>query len=534
MNNFSISLKNFIRTKLFFFIILSLVVFLLYGKSINYEFVGPDERILIEQNIDKLSNIKNIPYFFTTSCYLNKTSMYYRPILTMSFAIEASLFGLNTKIYHFSNIILFILAIYLMFVLLLKINLDTILTKCICLLIAVHPVFSSTVVWVPSRNDTLLAIFIFLSFIFFINYLNKKTLKDLFLCIVFFSISLFTKESVVFFVFLYLIFPYCFDYKMTKKELIKFSLYIILILIFYFFVRSFAVPSASIKSYFKNLDQFFITLICGTSIHLKNLFIPVNITILLHNISMSFFQICFDILFVFVLFIILYKKIVNWKILFFSLSWFILSLVPTFFLLKEYVFFNHRLFVAVFSIVIILILTMDFIIKKYSKYKNYFVLIFVLLFISFSFISYYIVADKYKNKEDYWALAYEEAPTWHIVSYEIALIYLENGNYEKYREYMFQAYNLSMGDIHIFNIIPILIKEGQIDKVKEICFNILKDDEAKLFHKIGANNTLGNIYLEEKNLSEAYKYLKTALELDKTDVDLRNKVEKLKEELNEK
>ena len=73
MDNFSISLKNFIQTKLFFFIILSLVVFILYGKSINYEFLGPDERILIEQNIDKLSNMKNIPYFFTTSCYLNKT-----------------------------------------------------------------------------------------------------------------------------------------------------------------------------------------------------------------------------------------------------------------------------------------------------------------------------------------------------------------------------------------------------------------------------------------------------------------------------
>ena len=129
-------------------------------------------------------------------------------------------------------------------------------------------------------------------------------------------------------------------------------------------------------------------------------------------------------------------------------------------------------------------------------------------------------------------MAYSNSPKYHLVSYNLANIYLQNGNYELYKKFMFQAYNLSTGDVHIFNIMPILLKDGQIDKVKEICFNILQDKDAKLFHKIGANTTLGNIYLEENNLPEAYKYLKNALQLDIMNIDLKNKVKLLETKLN--
>lgn len=522
---------SLLKTNVFFFILLTIIIFILYGKSINYEFVGPDEKTLIENNIEQFSNIKNIPYFFTTSCSLSKTSLYYRPVLTISFAIEAFFFGLNTKIYHFTNILLFIFAIYLMFVLLVKIKLDKTITKCVCALIAVHPIFTSTVVWVPARNDTLLAIFIFLSFIFFINYLNNRKVKDLLLYISFFSISLFTKESAVVFIILYLIFPYCFNYKITKKEIVKLFLPVFFVFIFYFFVRSISVPSINIKFYLQNIYQCCINFICGTTIYLNKFFIPLDIAIFLHNISISFFQICFDIFVLFTVFIIFYKAFVNKKIIFFSLAWFILTLSPTF-LLQDYVYYNHRLFISIISVLIILIPTITFVLEKYYLYKKYFMIIYILIFLSLSFISYYIVSDEYKNKESYWILAYKEAPTWHVTSYENALIFLKHGNYEKYKEFMFNAYNLSKGDIHIFNIIPILIKEGQIDKVKEICFNILQDKDAKLFHKIGANTTLGNIYLEENNFSKAYKYLTTALQLDKMNINLQNKVKILENKIN--
>ena len=108
-----LNILAFFKTNLFFFILLCIVVFLLHGKAINYEFINLDEDTLILQNIDNLSDIKNIPSFFLSSCYLTKTCSYYRPILVVSFSIETYLFGLNSKIYHTTNILLFIISLYL-------------------------------------------------------------------------------------------------------------------------------------------------------------------------------------------------------------------------------------------------------------------------------------------------------------------------------------------------------------------------------------------------------------------------------------
>lgn len=531
MKNFLLSFKNFIKTKLFFFIILSLTVFLLYGKSVNYDFVSIDEDSLIVNNIQYLSNLKNIPYFFTSSCYLSNTSLYYRPVLTTSFAIEASLFGLKTKIFHFTNIVLFILAIYLMYVFLLTFELNNTILKFCCLIIAVHPVFMSTVVWVPSRNDTLLAIFLFLSFIFFIKYLKQNKTIFLFYYFLFFTISLFTKESAILFIFLNIFYLYLFDYKTTKKNTLEFIIPFIFILFFYLYLRKISVPNIQISSYLQNIHIYFINFIYGTSIYLKDFFIPINIPIFLYKINIAMPEVIIDIILITGISILWYKKIVKKNLIIFSLLWFIFSLSTTF-LLQDYVLFYHRFFLAVLGILIISVQIISFLLNKYPYLKKYFIVLFIILFSLFFVISF-ITQKKYKDKETYWNQAYSDAPTWHAASYGLANLYLQQGNYEKYKEFMFQAYNLSTGDVHIFNIMPILIKEGQIDKVKEICFNILEDKEAKLFHKIGANTTLGNIYLEEKNLNEAYKYLKTASELDKMNIDLKKKAEELKTKLNE-
>ena len=77
------------------------------------------------------------------------------------------------------------------------------------------------------------------------------------------------------------------------------------------------------------------------------------------------------------------------------------------------------------------------------------------------------------------------------------------------------------------------MKEGQTDKVKQICFDILQDEKSKLFFKTGANIVLGQICLQENNLKQAYKYFKTALELDNMNLVLKNRVEWLKSQITE-
>ena len=208
---------KFLKSNLFFFLLLTVIVFSLYGKSINFEFTNHDDASLIVNNINYLSQWKNIPSLFTTSAYLSKNYYYYRPVLTLSFSIEAILFYNNTKIYHLTNIILFILALYLMYVFLSKLNTNKTVLKLLMILVCVHPILASSVVWIPARNDTLLAIFVFLSFICFIKYLEENSIKNLAFYILFFTISLFTKESAIFVTVLYILFMYTFDFPKYLK-----------------------------------------------------------------------------------------------------------------------------------------------------------------------------------------------------------------------------------------------------------------------------------------------------------------------------
>lgn len=135
-----------IKSNIFFLLILMIIVFVLYGKSVNFKFTNHDDISLISSNINYLSQWKNIPSLFKTSVYISKYYLYYRPILSLTFSIEAILFYNNTKIYHITNILFFILALYLMYAFLLKLNLNQTILKLLIILFSVHPILTSSVV----------------------------------------------------------------------------------------------------------------------------------------------------------------------------------------------------------------------------------------------------------------------------------------------------------------------------------------------------------------------------------------------------
>ena len=83
------NIKKFLNTNIFFLILLTIVAFSLYGKSINFGLTELDDNGLITNNVGFISYIENIPKLFTMSPYYNNSTSYYRPMLSVSFAIEA-------------------------------------------------------------------------------------------------------------------------------------------------------------------------------------------------------------------------------------------------------------------------------------------------------------------------------------------------------------------------------------------------------------------------------------------------------------
>jgi len=507
---------NFFNTNFGFLILITISVFLLYGKSLNYELLNLDDLQAINGNIEFISDYKNIPRLFLKDCYCENIHVYYRPFLTISFAIEAIFFKDNPKPYHFVNIILFILSFYLMFLLLQKLKFNTLISKFIILLFLVHPIFTSAAVWIAARNDSLLIVFVTLSLINIINYLNLNSIKYLSLTILFFIFSIFTKETGLMLIPIYIAVIYCFNLKISKKQIIYLLVPIFISVIIYFYLRSISVSKVPINVFLNELNFYLNNSIVGMLLYIYKIFIPENIAVISDKINYEYILFSF---FVYsTLFYLFYKKIFNRKIVIFSIIWFILMLFPTF-LITECHFFFHRILTAVLGIIIILISLIEIIIKKYPISKKYLLILFFVLFITYSFGAYK-QADKYKNSEIFWQNAYLDCPKSSLVLAAIGKIYYKYGYIEKGYEYLKKALKDDTSlQKYSKDLAQIFVKTGNLDAAERI---------SKYFRGYYVYyDIMSTIYNNKNDFETALIYAKKANEIKPYNQQMLSKLSRL-------
>jgi len=193
-------------------IILVIMVFVLYGTTLHNQYLKMDDTDLIVDNEVFIKHLKNIPQAFRQSCFeipghLTDNKSYYRPMLIVSFMMDAQVHGARGSVtFHFMNILYHLLACLLLYYLLLKLGSNALTALALSLLFAVHPVNIHAVAWIPGRNDILLTIFALLSVHGLIDYYKKGDQKYLTLHFVAYAAALFTKESGVILLTLYFAF----------------------------------------------------------------------------------------------------------------------------------------------------------------------------------------------------------------------------------------------------------------------------------------------------------------------------------------
>lgn len=204
--------KPAINYSRWFPVIIILLSVILYGRTLHYQYVKMDDTDLIVENEVFIKHLKNIPQAFRQSCFeivghLTDNKSYYRPILIVSFMIDAQLHGVRSaSTYHFFNILYHIIVCLLLYQLLKKLSNNPNLSLVLALLFALHPVNVHAVGWIPGRNDPLLAIFTLLSFHWLIDYYRSRKKKYLALHLLAYTLAVFTKESGVLLLALYFLF----------------------------------------------------------------------------------------------------------------------------------------------------------------------------------------------------------------------------------------------------------------------------------------------------------------------------------------
>ena len=325
--------------------LLTIIILTVYFNALSNSFVWEDEYLVVKNIF--IRNVQHIKVIFTNNLfyfYKNRPTDYYRPIQTLSYLFDYHFWKLNPFGYHLSSIIIHILnsiLVYFLVKILFKDQKHSLLTS---LFFAICPLHVSVVAYISGRADLLVTFFTISGLLLFIKFIREYTKLYYFGSLICFILALLSKESALVFPFILLL-----TYKVYKKSndisspqetplsFVPFFTFAIIYLVLKVTILNFGQVIS-----FNYLDKFLLKLTTFFQIifaYLKLIFLPTNLY-MQHKIQMannifSPFALLSFINIVFILVIII-KASRRSKVIFWSLSWFLINLLSLFFVMFSY------------------------------------------------------------------------------------------------------------------------------------------------------------------------------------------------------
>ncbi|UCD55331.1 MAG: tetratricopeptide repeat protein, partial [Candidatus Omnitrophota bacterium] len=507
--------------------------------------------VLILGNRKFLSKLSNIPQAFRQDVFFSYEDAYYRPLLTISFILDAQLpFALYPSpkpspqrgegrvrgrgqgkgfSYHFTNIVIHLLAACLLFLLLIKLKYREGLALFFSLIFTVHPVLTQAVAWLPGRNDSLLAVFILSSFIFFLNFLENKRWSHYIAHMLFFALALFTKESALALV---LLCPLVYVIASPPKagEAISMGLLRRPSLRLGFLAMTVAgyLPVIAVWLFLRNAaltNPIQMTVLSAGKSLLNNLPALVQfVGKIIFPFNLSVLPIIQDTTFVYgviaitlTLIALIFTKNKRNSFIIFGLAWFLLFLLPSFIRPNSSViadFLEHRIYLPLVGFMIILLET-DLIKNLYVNRKR--LLIPGALFI---FIFSFITLNHSKNFRDrlsFWQNAALTSPHSPLARRNLGAMYYLDGELNKAEQEYRASLELNPYEPMAHNNLGLIyLKRGELNKAeqeykREIAINPRYDD---------VYFNLGLLYYIQGRIEEAEEAWKKALEINPSHKDI--------------
>ncbi len=491
-----------------YFIIFTLG-FLLYGQTLFFDFTYLDDNALILDNAPILQE-QGISGIFLNDAFFSNSNIYYRPLLNLTIWLDMKIGAINPFIFHFSNILIHLIVASLIFAIFRKMKYQPLLSFFLAVLFLVHPALTQAVAWIPGRNDSLLALFILSSFLFLLNFYDKKKLKYYLFHLGLFLLALFTKETAIFapiVFFSYLLF--------IKKEKVfstdNWLLYLgwATSIFIYFLVRRLALdsgPSLQITeiliSFKDNLSAFLIA--SG-----KILF-PINLKVLPIITDSTLWYGWLTVIIIILSFVFSKKR--NWRYFLFGLIWFLAFLVPTLFLHNPQwgvdFHLEHRIYLPLVGF--LFLLTEFFNFKEINWDKKRVKVIASLLIIILAVLTIYH-SRNFKDRLIFWETASEDSPHSPLAQRNLGVMYYFADDLISAEKYYRRALALNEKEPMVHNNLGVIyMKQGSYGSAekefkKELAIN--PEYDKALFN-------LGDLYDRQQRLTEARQLWEEALRIN--------------------
>lgn len=496
---------NFVKNNRLYLLLLSILILITYGNSLNNDFLSDDlAEIVNNPNIGNLGyNISTHPFGFI------------HPVL---YWLAFHIGGLSPILFRSINLFFHIGTVFLIFAIF-KYLYSKKLALIVAAIFAVHPGISEAVVWVSGGGYPQYTFFFLLSFLLYL--LSKHKRKYLFFSALFFLFSFMSHPQMP--MGLFLIFPlWEYMFGNLKKEWKK-TLPFLVITVLYTLLSINALPQRenalqTIHYQQAGIDNPLVLIPVAISSYFELIFFPSSLT--LYHSELSFgpvnfaIRALFTILFLGSIFLAFKKN----RFIFFWLSLFLIALSPTLTPFKlNWIVAERYLYLPILGILAVIGLGLVKLsqIKKFQKI-SYTILVIILILFSIRTILRNI---DWKNEDNLWIATGKTSPSSPNTHNNLGDVYGRHGDKQAALKEFQTAIALkpNYGDAY-HNLANTYRELNQMDKALENYQKALQFNPNlwQSYQNIAA------IYFQAKQYDKALEAIQQAIKVNPGSINLRN------------
>jgi tetratricopeptide (TPR) repeat protein len=262
------------KKEILFLLILMVVFFSIYWKTIDYDLIYDSKNLFANNPIytGSYSLIAAFKFGFLEQVGLSMDKgAYYRPLTTFSFLMDKFLWGLHPRILRIINLFIFSLALIALFyffkIQTFKFPVPLLLTA----LFALHPLQVDNIVWIVGRSDLLLLLWGVLTLLFLELYCQKQRQLFIILSLLCYALGIFSKESMLFFLPVLLVY----EKIRTRRISFQFHLVILIISVSFLVLKFLVVGVFSLPTFFRQDPvHYFLLSLTTIGYYLKSVLLP--------------------------------------------------------------------------------------------------------------------------------------------------------------------------------------------------------------------------------------------------------------------
>ncbi|MBP9854060.1 MAG: tetratricopeptide repeat protein [Candidatus Omnitrophica bacterium] len=499
--------KKKIRWLLLFAVILC--GFLVYSSSLKGELIW-DDNILIRNNSDlrDWGHLKEV--FFGNlggeGLYYKHSS--YRPVQTLTYMVDYSIWKLNPFGYHMTNIICHLLAAGLLYIFIFKIFSSNYLSFITAFLFVLHPTHTEAVTYISGRADPLSAVFMLASMIFYLRSQEKEKMLNHVMMAVMYILGILSRENALMVPVFILVYHAAIRLKINWRPMIIYAS----IAAFYIYLRvkevigGMGLDEPVKTSILERIPGFFVAYLS----YLKLMILPFNLH--MEYLRPLFYMsdpraIAGGILFLITILVAYFGK--KNKLVIFGLLWFLVGLFPVanvFVVVNAYMA-EHWLYIPSMGLFLVMAGAITKLSSKNEMLRSA-LFVFVLLLGTFYGYLTYQQNKTWLNQIDFYERTRKFAPDSARLHADLGEAYYRVGRVEDSRDSTIRAIQLRPNYYAAWsNLGTIYVRLGEIDKAIEAYQNSLKISPGYF----NAHFNLANIYKDQEKFDEAITHYEQAL-----------------------